>query len=220
VITFKNVSMTYHIRRFHKDVLRNITFVVPRRSALGICGANGVGKSTLLRLMAGVEFPTGGAVTRDMSVSWPIGYASAFQASLTGADNVRFIARIYRRPERELIDFVEDFAQLGVYLHQPIKAYSSGMHARLAFGLSLAIDFECYLVDEVAGAGDDRFQQRCHAEIERRRDHAAIVMVSHASALLRDYCETGAVLRDGKLEFFDTIDEAIERHKTYQRLSA
>ncbi len=218
MITFKNVSMTYHIRRFHKDVLRNITFVVPRRSALGICGANGAGKSTLLRLMAGVEFPTGGAVTRDMSVSWPIGYASAFQASLTGADNVRFIARIYRRSEQELLEFVEDFAQLGAYLYQPIKAYSSGMHARLAFGLSLAIDFECYLVDEVAGAGDERFQQRCHAEIERRRDHAAMVMVSHASELLRAYCETGAVLRDGKLEFFDTIDEAIERHKEYQRL--
>lgn len=220
MIVFKDVSMTYHIRRFRKDVLQGVSFVVPRRSALGICGANGAGKSTLLRLMAGVEFPTGGKVTRDMSVSWPIGYASAFQASLTGADNVRFIARIYRRPEKELLEFVEDFAQLGPYLWQPIKAYSAGMHARLAFGLSLAIDFDCYLVDEVAGAGDERFQERCHAEIGRRRDHAAMVMVSHAAPLLKAYCETGAVLRDGRLEFFDTIDEAIERHQAYQRLAA
>ena len=220
MIVFRNVSMTYHIRRFHKNVLDDVSFVVPPRSALGICGANGAGKSTLLRLMAGVEFPSGGAVTRDMSVSWPIGYASAFQASLTGADNVRFIARIYRRDPAALLDFVEDFAQLGPYLRQPIKAYSSGMHARLAFGLSLAIDFDCYLVDEVAGAGDERFQERCHAEIGRRRDHAAMVMVSHAPAMLKDYCETGAVLRNGKLEFFDTIDEAIERHQVYQRLLA
>lgn len=220
MITFKNVSMTYHIRRFHKDVLRDISFVVPRRSALGICGANGAGKSTLLRLMAGVEFPTIGTVSREMSVSWPIGYASAFQASLTGADNVRFIARIYRRPEKDLLEFVEDFAQLGAYLWQPLKTYSSGMHARLAFGLSLAIDFDCYLVDEVAGAGDDRFQERCQMEIARRRDHAAMVMVSHSPYLLKAYCETGAVLREGKLEFFDTIDEAIEHHRAYQRLSA
>lgn len=220
MITFRNVSMAYHIRRFRKDVLHDLSFVVPPRSALGICGANGAGKSTLLRLMAGVEFPTGGSITRAMSVSWPIGYASAFQASLTGADNVRFIARIYRRPEQEILAFVEDFAQLGPYLWQPIKAYSAGMHARLAFGLSLAIDFDCYLVDEVAGAGDERFQQRCHAEIEQRRDRAAMVMVSHASDLLRAYCKTGAVLRDGRLEFFDTIEEALERHRDYQRLPA
>jgi capsular polysaccharide transport system ATP-binding protein len=212
--------MTYHIRRFHKEVLKDLTFVIPPRSTLGICGGNGAGKSTLLRLMAGVEFPTAGTVKREMRVSWPIGYASAFQASLTGADNVRFIARVYRRPEQDLLDFVEDFAQLGPYFRQPIKAYSAGMNARLAFGLSLAIDFDCYLVDEVAGAGDERFQERCQMEIERRRDHAAMVMVSHAPHLLQTYCKTGAVLRDGRLEFYDTIDEAIERHKEYQRMPA
>ena len=220
MITFNNVFMTYHIRRFHTDVLRGVSFVVPRRSALGICGANGAGKSTLLRLMAGVEYPTGGTITREMSVSWPIGYASAFQASLTGADNIRFIARIYRRDASELLAFVEEFAQLGAYLRQPIKTYSAGMHARLAFGLSLAIDFDCYLVDEVAGAGDERFRERSRAEVARRRDHAAMVMVSHDAAMLNTYCETGAVLRDGRLEFYDTIGEAIERHQAYQRLAA
>jgi capsular polysaccharide transport system ATP-binding protein len=220
LITFRRVSMTYHVGRFHKEVLRDVTFAVPRGAALGICGANGAGKSTLMRLMAGVELPTGGSITRTMSVSWPIGYASAFQASLTGADNVRFIARIYRRDEMKLLAFVEDFAQLGPYLHQPIKAYSSGMHARLAFGLSLAIDFDCYLIDEVAGAGDERFRERSRAELERRRAEAAIVMVSHEPSMLMAYCTTGAVLKDGRLTFFDTIAEAIAVHQAQQRNAA
>jgi capsular polysaccharide transport system ATP-binding protein len=220
VIRFENVSMTYHIRRFRKDVLRDVSFVVPPRSSLGICGANGAGKSTLLRLMAGVEHPTTGRVTREMSVSWPIGYSSAFQASLTGADNVRFIARIYRRPEEELLAYVESFAQLGAYFRQPVKTYSAGMSARLAFGVSLAIDFDCYLVDEVTGAGDERFRQRCRDELIRRRDHAAMVLVSHDAHTLREYCTAGAVLRDQKLTFYDTIDEAIDVHVAYQSEAA
>lgn len=220
MICFRNVSKTYHIRRFRKEVLRDLSFVIPRRSSLGICGANGAGKSTLLRLIAGVEHPTTGRVTRGMSVSWPIGYSSAFQGSLTGADNVRFIARIYRRPEKELLAFVEDFAQLGDYFRQPVKTYSSGMSGRLAFGVSLAIDFDCYLVDEVTGAGDERFRERCYQELRARRDRAALVMVSHDPGTLRQYCRTGAVLKDGRLSFFDSIDEAIEVHLADQRQSA
>lgn len=220
MIRFENVSMTYHVRRFRKDVLCDVSFVLPPRSNIGICGANGAGKSTLLRLMAGVEQPTAGRVTREMSVSWPIGYSSAFQASLTGADNVRFIARIYRRPEAELLAYVESFAQLGAYFRQPVKTYSAGMSARLAFGVSLAIDFDCYLVDEVTGAGDERFRQRCRDELVRRRDHAAMVLVSHDPRTLREYCTAGAVLRDQKLTFYDTIDEAIDVHTAYQSKAA
>ena len=216
MIRFTNVSKEYHIRKFRKLVLDDISFEVPDRASLGICGANGAGKSTLMRLISGVESPTTGLVERDLSCSWPIGYTSCFQSSLTGADNTRFIARIYDQSIDHVLDFVEEFAQLGPYFYQPIYSYSAGMSARLAFGVSLAINFECYLVDEVTGAGDERFQQRCTEALMHRRDTATLIMISHDPHTLKHYCTTGAVLNRGKLQFFDTIDEAIERHHYYQ----
>lgn len=220
MIRFSKVGMTYHARNLRKTVLTNTSFTVRRGQAIGICGANGAGKSTLLRLIAGVELPTAGAIRRNMTVSWPIGYTSAFQASLTGADNTRFIARIYRRPVEPLLDYVEAFAQLGVYLHQPVKTYSAGMQARLAFAISLAIRFDCYLVDEVTSAGDERFRERSHeALLDRRRD-GTLIMVSHAAETLRSYCTSGAVLANRTLRFFDTIDEAIDVHAWNQRRAA
>ena len=219
MIEFKDVAKTYHIRKFQKHVFTNLNFKIMPGESIGICGANGAGKSTLLRLMAGVELPSTGQVQRRMTVSWPIGYASAFQASLTGADNVRFIARIYRRPIESMLAFVEDFAQLGPYFRQPVRTYSAGMHARLAFGLSLAIDFTCYLVDEVTGAGDERFRERCHLALTERRSKGTLVMVSHDPATLLTYCDKGAVLKDGRLTFYDTIAEALEIHR-WQQLQA
>ncbi len=207
MIRFKNVSMTYHARNLRKAVLRKAGFTISQGEAIGICGANGAGKSTLLRLIAGVEMPTAGRVDRRMSVSWPISYTSAFQASLTGADNARFITRIYRRPVEPMLDFVESFAQLGPYFRQPVKTYSAGMQARLAFAVSLAIDFECYLVGEVTGAGDERFRERCHVALTERRQRSTLIMVSHDPATLQTYCGRGAVLKDGRLTFYDTINE-------------
>ncbi|MDF0487759.1 ABC transporter ATP-binding protein [Sphingomonas sp. H39-1-10] len=220
MIRFKNVSMTYHARNLRKTVLKKTNFCIRPGESLGICGANGAGKSTLLRLIAGVEMPTAGRIDRRMTVSWPIGYTSAFQASLTGADNVRFIARIYRRKANPMLAFVEEFAQLGPYFRQPIKTYSAGMQARLAFAISLAINFDCYLVDEVTGAGDERFRERCHAELAQRRKDGTLIMVSHHPETLLAYCEKGAVLKDGRLVFFDTIHEALDVHHWYQRQAA
>lgn len=220
MIVFENVAKTYHIQKFQKHVFSNLNFTIERGDSIGICGANGAGKSTLMRLIAGVELPTGGRVIRSMSTSWPIGYASCFQSSLTGADNARFIARIYKHDEDELLDFVEDFAQLGPYLHQPVHTYSSGMGARLAFGISLAINFECYLVDEVTGAGDERFRVRCEEALLQRRDNATLVMISHDPGTLRQYCQRGAVVYGGTLTFFDTIDEASEVHHRLQMRAA
>ncbi|HEX7853224.1 MAG TPA: ABC transporter ATP-binding protein [Sphingobium sp.] len=219
MIRFKNISMVYHARNLRKTVLRKASFTIRPGDAIGICGANGAGKSTLLRLMAGVEMPSAGRIDRRMSVSWPIGYTSAFQASLTGADNVRFIARIYRRPVEPMLDLVERFAELGPYFRQPVKTYSAGMQARLAFGLSVAIQFACYLVDEVTGAGDERFRERCHAALTKRRSEATLVMVSHDPATLRTYCDKGAILKDGRLTFYDTLEEALEIHH-WQQLRA
>lgn len=220
MISFNRVSKTYHARGLTNRVLDDASFAIRPGQALGICGANGAGKSTLLRMIAGVEFPTRGVIRRGMSISWPIGYTHCFQSSLTGADNARFIARIYRQPAEPLLAFVEQFAELGPYFYQPVKTYSNGMVARLAFGASLAINFDCYLVDEITGAGDERFAERCHAALAHRRDKATLVMVSHSPGTLRQYCSTGAVLHKGHLRFFATIDEAIEVHQHQQRTAA
>jgi capsular polysaccharide transport system ATP-binding protein len=169
-----------------------------------------------MRLIAGIEQPTTGRVRRGMTTSWPIGYGTCFQSSLTGADNIRFISRIYRRAEKDLLDFVEDFAQLGAYLYQPVNTYSAGMAARLAFGVSLAIEFECYLVDEVTAAGDERFRKRSEEALIERRDRATLVMISHDPGTLRAYCKRGAVVYNGELHEFDTIDEACEMHHQLQ----
>jgi capsular polysaccharide transport system ATP-binding protein len=212
MIRFEDVTKTYHIRKFHNQVLRDCTFEIPTGTSLGVCGANGAGKSTLMRLIAGVESPSTGKIARDVTCSWPIGYTSCFQASLTGADNARFIARIYGKSPESLLNYVQDFAQLGVFLHQPINTYSAGMLARLAFGVSLAIDFDCYLVDEVTSAGDDRFRQRCEDALHRRRETGTLLMISHDPGVLRTYCETGAVVHQGRVTFYDTIDEAVDVH--------
>ena len=216
MILFENVSKVYHLKKFRKQVLNNINFAIHPGESVGICGANGAGKSTLMRLISGVELPTSGKVTRTFRCSWPIGYSSCFQVSLTGADNLRFIARIYNRNAAELQAFVEDFAQLGPYLYKPIYTYSAGMTARLAFGLSLAINFDCYLVDEVTAAGDERFSRRCEEELHVRRASGTLVMVSHSSSTLRQYCTRGAVLYGGDLTFYDSIDEAIDVHQFNQ----
>jgi len=165
-----------------------------------------------MRLISGVESPTSGRIERTVSCSWPIGYSSCFQSTLTGADNARFIARIYDKDVNQLLAYVEDFAQLGAYFYQPIYSYSAGMLARLAFGISLAIEFDCYLVDEVTAAGDDRFRQRCEEALHYRRETGTLLMISHDPHTLRNYCERGAVLHQGRLTFYSTIDEAIDVH--------
>lgn len=216
MIAFDNVSKNYKNHKFTKRIFSNLSFQIEPGDSIGVCGANGAGKSTLLRLIAGIEYPTSGRIVRGMSTSWPIGFASCFHMGMTGADNVRFISRIYRQNERAVLDFVEDFAQLGVYLDQPVSTYSSGMVARLAFGASLAIDFDCYLVDEVTAAGDARFRRRCDEELMDRRDRATLIMTSHDPYTLERYCRRGAVLYCGTLTFFDSIAEACEVHHALQ----
>ena len=220
MIEFKNVTKNYHIRKFEKHVFTDLNFTIRRGDSIGICGANGAGKSTLMRLIAGVEHPSSGSITRTMSTSWPVGYTSCFQASLTGADNARFIARIHGQDDAEVLAFVEDFAQLGPYLYQPVHTYSAGMNARLAFGVSLAIDFECYLVDEVTAAGDERFRIRCEEAMLERRDNSTLVMISHDPGTLRQYCRRGAIVYGGALVFYDTMDEASEVHHRLQMRAA
>ncbi len=221
MLVLDRVTKIYHTRNLTKRVLQDVNVRVGRGDALAVLGANGAGKSTLMKIISGVEHPTSGFVDRGgLSISWPIGYSSCFQSSLTGADNARFIARIYRRDVGPLLDFVEDFAQLGPYFRQPIKTYSAGMSARLAFGISLAIEFDVYLVDEVTGAGDARFQQRCHEALMYRRRTGTLIMVSHNAATLRAFCTRGAVLNDGRLTLYDDLEEAISAHEASQGAAA
>ena len=218
MIMFERVSKSYHIKRFVKPVFTDLNFAIGRGESIGICGANGAGKSTLMRMLAGVEPPSSGKITRNMTTSWPIGYASAFSGGMTGADNARFIARLYGKDEDALLEKVEEFAELGSYLYKPVNTYSSGMSARLAFGVSLTVEFECYLIDEVTGAGDARFQKRSEAALMERRDRASLIMVSHNPASLQQYCTRGAVLYGGALTFFDSVSEACEVHFSLQSL--
>lgn len=220
MIVLDNVTKTYHGHNVDNEVLRDVNLTIRRGDSIGLCGANGVGKSTLIKLIAGVERPTSGKVTRTMSVSWPLGYSSAFNPNLTGADNAKFVARIYGADERELLAFVEDFAQLGSYMHEPIRTYSSGMAARLAFGVSLAIKFDCYLVDEVTAAGDERFKLRAEEALLERRAMGTLVMVSHDTSSLFRYCQRGAVVYGGGVTLYDTIAEAADVHHRLQSLGS
>ena len=199
----------YHVGKGTRRVLDHISFEVQRGEKLAVLGRNGAGKSTLIKVIGGVELATSGRVERTMSVSWPLGFGGAFQGSLTGADNARFIARIYRKPIAQVLDYVEAFAELGHYLNNPVKTYYSGMRARLAFAVSLAIEFDCYIVDEVTAVGDSTFRERCEAALSQRRASGTLIMVSHDAHTLRAYCEAGAILREGRLTFFRSIDETI-----------
>jgi len=219
MIEFDGVSKVYHTRGLRRRVFNDLSFRIDRGESLAICGANGAGKSTLLRMIAGIEHPTSGHIRRSMKTSWPIGFASCFQMSMTGADNARFIARIYQQDEQAVLDYVEDFAQLGVYLRQAVSTYSSGMISRLAFGVSLAISFDCYLVDEVTAAGDVRFRKRCEEELLSRRNNGTLIMTSHDPYMLELYCTRGAVLYSGALIFFDSVAEACNVHHALQMQS-
>jgi capsular polysaccharide transport system ATP-binding protein len=193
-------------------VLDGISIAFPSRESVGILGRNGAGKSTLLKIIAGVERPDSGQVVRTGRVSWPIGFAGGFSASLTGEENCRFVARIYGENTDRVVGSARDFAELGNYFYMPVRTYSSGMRARLAFGLSMAIDFDVYLVDEVTAVGDEQFQEKCRRAFVARRERSSVIIVSHNLGTIRSYCTRCAVLRHGTLEIFDTVTEAAQAY--------
>ena len=195
--------------RVHR-VLSNVSFTVGRGEKVAVLGRNGAGKSTLMRLIGGVEVPTSGRIDREMSLSWPLGLQGGFQGSLTGNDNMRFIARIYNKPFDYIRAYVDDFAELGKYLSEPLKTYSTGMRARFAFALSLAIDFDCYLVDEIIAAGDQRFQRRSHEELFEKRADRSMILASHIGDIVRAYCSRALVLHRGRGKVFDDLGLALD----------
>ncbi len=213
MIELRDVRKTYHARSGAVEVLKGVNLHVSKGDKIGIVGRNGAGKSTLIRLISGIERQTSGTIERTMRISWPLAFTGAFQGTLTGIDNVRFICRVYNKRYEDVIDFVEDFSQLGRFLKEPMKIYSSGMRARLAFAVSLMIDFDCYLIDEVVAVGDARFQERSRLELFERRRDRALILVTHDPHYIREQCKQAYVLHSGRLDHFQSVDEALEFHQ-------
>jgi capsular polysaccharide transport system ATP-binding protein len=195
----------------HPNVLfENLSFELERGGRLAILGRNGQGKSTLIKILGGVLAPTAGRVEWGMKPSWPLGFAGAFQGSLTGLDNILFVSRVYNRPSVEIIKRTEEFAELGRALTQPVRQYSAGMRARLAFGLSLAIDFDCYLIDEVIAVGDARFGQKCDDELFGKRADRTFIVATHDFNFVRAKCDRALVIESGQATLHSSVEEAIE----------
>lgn len=208
MISIRNVSKQYRTNNGWKTILKDINFELKKGEKVGILGRNGAGKSTLIRLMSGVEPPTTGTIERQMSISWPLAFSGAFQGSLTGMDNLRFVSRIYDADFDYVKSFTEEFSELGEYLYEPVKSYSSGMKARLAFALSLSIEFDCYLIDEVIAVGDAQFAAKCKHELFEKRKDRSLILVSHSPASIKEYCDSAMVLEEGIMHTFDSIDNA------------
>lgn len=216
MIRFRNVSKHFKTQQHRKTILERVSTEFLPGFSYGLLGVNGAGKSTTMRMIAGTILPNSGRISKDLRVSWPLGFSGGFHPAMTGKENLNFVARAYGEDVRRVARFVEDFAELGDYINAPVRTYSSGMGARLAFGLSMAIEFDCYLVDEVTAVGDARFQKRCHVAFENRRQNADIIMISHNMNTIKKYCDKGMLLVDGRLLVFDKAEEAIE---AYYRLN-
>ena len=210
MIELENVWKSYETRSGLRHVLRGINLTVNEGEKLGILGRNGAGKSTMIRLISGAEQPTKGSVYRSMSVSWPLAFGGAFQSALTGLDNLKFICRIYGKSVEDKIGFVQDFSELGIYFREPVRSYSSGMRARLAFAISMVVEFDCFLIDEIIAVGDRRFHEKCHQELFVKRADRSMIFVSHDPGYIREHCDRAAVLSDGTLYNFADVSEAYE----------
>ena len=213
MIRLDHVTKTFVLKGQRKTVAHDISVDFPTGVTIGLLGRNGAGKSTLMQMIAGNMDPTSGRILSDGTISYPVGFQGSFHGDLTGAQNTRFVARLYGVDTGALVDFVEDFAELGKHFHLPFRTYSSGMKSRLSFGVSMGIPFDFYLVDEVTSVGDAAFRTKSRAVFLERMERASALFVSHQMAMVRELCEMGAVLENGELELFDDVGEAIERHE-------
>jgi capsular polysaccharide transport system ATP-binding protein len=208
MIEITNLRKVYPVRGGEHIVLNNLNFTIRRGEKIGVLGRNGAGKSTLIRILSGAEQPSEGSIKRNMSLSWPLAFGGAFQSSLTGLDNLKFICRIYGVSYKEKIGYVQDFSELGKFLREPVKTYSSGMRARLAFAISMAVDFECFLIDEVISVGDARFHEKCKRELFEKRSDRGFLIVSHEMHNIKEHCDKAFVLHNGSLNEFLDINDA------------
>ena len=209
MIICEGIRKSYPAGHSRREILKGINLTVQHGDRVALLGRNGAGKSTLIKQIGGVEIPDSGRIIRRMTNSWPIGFNGGFQGSLTGYDNARFIARIYGKSYSDLREFVEDFTELGNSLKMPVKTYSSGMRARLAFALSLGIEFDCYLIDEVILVGDQNFQKKCHHELIEKRSGRAMIIASHDLHTIERTCNSALALKNGEGIFFRNVADGI-----------
>jgi len=210
MLAIEHVSKVYSTRQGKRLILDDVSFRLERGRNLGILGRNGAGKSTLIRLISGAERPSSGRINRGMRVSWPLAFGGAFQPHLTGLDNLKFVCRTYGIEYKPLIPFVEDFTELGLYFREPVLHYSQGMLSRLAFALSMAVEFDCFLIDEALVVGDVRFHERCHVELFQKRKDRAFILVTHEPNHIKMYCTDACVLHEGRMYHFPSVDVAYD----------
>lgn len=213
MIQFDRLTKTFPLRSGRKVVVDNASAIFPTGASVALLGRNGAGKTTLLKMISGSIRPTSGQILSTGSISYTVGFAGSFHGDLTGAQNTRFVARLYGIDSDELIDYVQDFAELGRHFHMPFRTYSSGMRSRLAFGVSMGIPFDTYLVDEVTSVGDGAFRAKSVAVFAERRKSAGAVIVTHSDMMVRALCDVGAVLENGKLYVYDDLDAALAHHE-------
>jgi len=211
MLEIDNVTKSFYTkRRGWTMVLRGIDVQIPRDKSLGILGRNGAGKSTLINLISGMDVPDNGEIkTNGLRLSWPLGGTTGIHGSLTARENLNFVCRIYGQDLKEKLAFVEDFAELGPYIDMPVKTYSSGMRSRLGFAISMALEFDTYLVDEGFSAGDYRFNKKTEHVFQMRKSQANMIVVSHNPAIMKKYCDFAGVLHNGRLTLYDNVNEAL-----------
>lgn len=219
MIKIENLTKSYRTPQGRHYVFKDLNIEIPSGKSVALIGRNGAGKSTLLRMIGGIDRPDSGSITTDKTISWPVGLSGGFQGSLTGRENVKFVARLYAKQEelKEKVAFVEEFAELGKYFDMPIKTYSSGMKSRLGFGLSMAFEFDYYLVDEVTSVGDSSFKQKCAKYFKGLNKKSNFLMVSHSLNSLKEFCDCAIYIgKDNEANYFEDIEKALEKHKTEQ----
>lgn len=213
MIEFRNVSKHYLTNTSRKVIVDRLNLKLPFGAKVGLLGRNGAGKTTLMAMVAGTVQPISGAIRRHGAISWPLGFGGSFNGELTGAQNVRFVARIYGMDTDALVAYVADFAEIGEFMDMPVRSYSSGMKARLGFGMAMGISFDWYLVDEITAVGDTRFKRKSLAVFRSRLKDAGLMMISHSTSTIRTYCTSGLVLENGRVRYFPDVEEAIAVHE-------
>ncbi|HCP7977208.1 TPA: ABC transporter ATP-binding protein [Escherichia coli] len=222
MIKIENLTKSYRTPHGRHYVFKDLNVEFPEGKSVALLGRNGAGKSTLLRIIGGIDKPDYGAVITNRSISWPVGLSGGFQGSLTGRENVKFVARLYAKQGdlKNKVAFVEEFSELGMYFDMPIKSYSSGMKSRLGFGLSMAFEFDYYLVDEITSVGDARFREKCAEIFKSRHSESNFLMVSHNLNYIREFCDVAIFLgRNNEVYYYDDISCAIKDYLKEEKIA-
>jgi capsular polysaccharide transport system ATP-binding protein len=215
VFELRNVTKSYLTPKGRRFIFRDLSLAIPPGKNIGLIGRNGAGKSTLMRLLGGADVPDSGIIVTDQSISWPVGLTGGFQGSMTGRENIKFVCRVYGaegEAMREKVRYVQEFAEIGDWIDEPIKTYSSGMRSRVAFGLSMAFDFDYYLIDEVMSVGDAQFKRKCAQVFEEKLQRSKVVLVSHSMPDIKKLCDMVLLVRDGRIEVFEDVKEGIKAY--------